>query len=78
MAPAAVSRRDVFRSIATTEYLDWPAYDLTPLYGLSPLTALIEDFRTVSGVWFEHDAHDFVTARLNRSERCTGRPSLGS
>jgi IS4 transposase len=60
MAPTAVSRRDVFRSIATTEYLDWPAYDSTPLYDQSSLTALIEDFRTVSGIWFEHNAHDSV------------------
>ena len=60
MAPTSVSQRDVFRSIATTEYLDWPAYDSTPLYDQSSLTALIEDFRTVSGIWFEHDAHDSV------------------
>ena len=60
MAPTAVSRRDVFRSIATTEYLDWPAYDSTPLYDQSSLPALIEDFRTVSGIWFEHNAHDSV------------------
>jgi hypothetical protein len=57
MAPTAVSRRDVFRSIATTQYLDWPAYDATPLYDHSSLSALIEDFRTVSGIWFEHNAH---------------------
>src|SRR6056297_695625 len=60
MAPTSVSQRDVFRSIATTEYLDWPAYDSAPLYDQSSLTALIEDFRTVSGIWFEHDAHDSV------------------
>ena len=60
MAPTAVSRRDVFRSIATTQYLDWPAYDSTPLYDQSSLTALIEDIRTVSGIWFEHSAHNSV------------------
>ncbi|MDQ2054069.1 hypothetical protein [Halobellus sp. H-GB7] len=60
MAPTAVSRRDVFRSIATTQYLDWPAYDSTPLYDQSSLPALTEDFRTVSGVWYEHNAHDSV------------------
>jgi hypothetical protein len=62
MAPTAVSRRDVFRSIATTQHLDWPAYESTPLYDQSSLTALIEDFRTVSGIWFEHNAHDSVEA----------------
>lgn len=60
MVPTPVSRRDVFRSIATTQYLDWPAYGSTPLYDQSSLPALIEDFRTVSGIWFEHDAHDSV------------------
>jgi hypothetical protein len=60
MAPTAVSRRDVFRSIATTQYLDWPAYDSTPLYAQRSLTAPIEDFRTVSGIWFGHPAHDSV------------------
>ena len=60
MAPTSVSQRDVFRSIATTQYLDWPAYDSTPLYDQSSLTALAEDFRTVSGIWFEHNVHDSV------------------
>jgi hypothetical protein len=60
MAPTSVSQRDVFRSIATTQYLDWPAYDSAPLYDQSSLTALTEDFRTVSGIWFEHNAHDSV------------------
>lgn len=62
MAPTAVSRRDVFRSIATTPYLDWPVYDSTPLYEQNSLTALTEDIRTVSGIWFEHPAHDSVEA----------------
>ena len=60
MAPTAVSQRDVFRSIATTQYLDWPAYDSAPLYDQSSLTALTGDFRTVSGIWFGHNAHDSV------------------
>ena len=60
MAPTSVSRRDVFRLIATTVYLDWPAYDSTPLYNQSSLTALIEVFRIVSGIWFEHNTHDSV------------------
>ncbi|SDY56174.1 transposase [Halobellus clavatus] len=60
MAPTSVSRRDVFRAIATTEYLDWPAYDSTPLYDQSSLTAFTEDFRNVSRIWFEHNAHDSV------------------
>lgn len=62
MAPTAVSRRDVFRSIATTQYLDWSAYDSTPLYEQGSLTALAEDVRTVSGIWFGHPDHDSVEA----------------
>ena len=60
MAPTAVSRRDVLRSIATTGYPDWPAYDSTPLCDRRSLPALIEDLRTVSGIRFEHDAHGSV------------------
>ena len=34
------SRRDVFRQIAQRPHVDWPAYDSTPLYEWSSLTAL--------------------------------------
>ena len=54
------SRRDVFRRVAQRPLVDWPAYDSTPLYERSSLTALSEDIRTVSGVWFEHSAHNSV------------------
>ncbi|WP_369333758.1 transposase [Halorubrum sp. SP9] len=60
MVPSDTSRRDVFRRIAQRPHVDWPAYDATPLYDQSSLTALIEDFRTVSGIWFEHSAHNSV------------------
>ncbi len=56
------SRRDVFRQIARRPHVDWSAYDSTPLYERSSLTALSEDIRTVSGVWFNHYAHDSVDA----------------
>ena len=60
MVPTRESRRSVFRRIAHRQHVDWPAYESTPLYGQSSLTALTEDFRTVSGIWFEHNAHDSV------------------
>ncbi|MFD1685937.1 transposase [Halobellus litoreus] len=56
------SQRSVFRRIARRQHVDWPAYESTPLYDQSSLTALSEDFRTVSGIWFEHSAHDSVEA----------------
>ncbi len=46
------SQRSVFRRIARRQHVDWPAYESTPLYDQSSLTALSEDFRTVSGIWF--------------------------
>ena len=54
------SRREVYRRIAQRSYVDWPAYDSTPLYDQSSLTALTEDIRSVSGIWFEHSAHNSV------------------
>jgi len=58
VVPSDTSRRDVFRRIAQRSHVDWPAYDSTPLYDQSSLTALTEDIRTVSGIWFEHSAHN--------------------
>ncbi|WP_227133112.1 transposase [Halorubellus salinus] len=58
VVPSDTSRRDVFRRIAQRPHVDWPAYDSTPLYDQSSLTALTEDIRTVSGIWFEHSAHN--------------------
>ncbi|WP_246403898.1 hypothetical protein [Halobellus ruber] len=60
MAPTAASRRDVFQSRATTQQLDRPAYDSTPPYDQGSPTALTEDVRTVSGIRFEHSAHNPV------------------
>jgi hypothetical protein len=54
------SQRIVFRHIAQLPYYDWPTYDSTPLYDRSSLDAIEEDVRTVSGVWFKHEAHDSV------------------
>ena len=56
------SQRSVFQRIARRQHVDWPAYESTPLYDQSSLTALTEDFRIVSGIWFEHSAHDSVEA----------------
>ncbi|WP_160135776.1 transposase [Halococcus salsus] len=60
MPPTQASRREVFRGIATSSYREWPAYNSTPLYNRSSLEGLEEDIRTVTRVWFEHDAHESV------------------
>ena len=62
MATIQASRREIFRTIATKSYYEWPAYDSTPLYDQSSLSALEEDVRTVGRVWFEHDAHESIEA----------------
>jgi IS4 transposase len=53
-------RRAVFRTVAQISYYEWPAYDSTPLYDRSSLSALEEDVRTIAKVWFDHDAHESV------------------
>ncbi len=60
MGSTRSSRRDVFRSIATTSHFHWPAYDSTPLYNRGSLDALEEDIRTIATVWFSHKTHDSV------------------
>ncbi len=54
------SRRAVFRDIAQAPYMEWSAYDSTPLYNRSSLDALQEDIRTVGQRWFKHDHHGSV------------------
>jgi len=51
------SQRTVFRRIAQQSFVEWPAYDSTPLYDRSSLAALEEDIRTVSSTWFNHEDH---------------------
>lgn len=60
MTPTKAAQIDVFRTIATTSYYDWPVYDSTPLHDRSSLDGLKEDVRTVAKVWFDHDAHKSV------------------
>ena len=60
MATIQASRREIFRTITTKSYCEWPTYDSTPLYDRSSLGGLEEDVRTVARVWFEHDAHESV------------------
>lgn len=60
MASTATSRHDVFRTIATTSYYEWPTYDSTPLYDRSSLGGLEEDVRTFAKIWFRHDVHESV------------------
>ena len=54
------SRRTVFRTIAETTYSEWPAYDSTPLYDRSSLSALETDIQTIAQTWFDYDAHESV------------------
>ncbi|MFA9504440.1 hypothetical protein ACERIM_16890, partial [Natrinema sp. H-ect1] len=48
------SRKTVFRQIVRQSYVEWPAYDSTPLYDRTSLAGLESDVRIVSGVWFTH------------------------
>ncbi|XGI84400.1 transposase [Halorutilales archaeon Cl-col2-1] len=57
MAITTESRRTVFRQIARLSYVEWPAYDSTPLYDRTSLTGLESDVRIVSGAWFTHHEH---------------------
>jgi len=54
------SQRTVFRRIAQQSFVEWPAYDSTPLYDQSSLAALEEDIRTVASTWFDHEDHHSV------------------
>ncbi|RLM53493.1 transposase [Halobellus sp. Atlit-31R] len=54
------SRRDVFRTIAQLQHVEWPVYGSTPLYDRSSVSALQSDIRTVARVWFEHGIHDTI------------------
>ncbi|WP_425491839.1 transposase [Halohasta salina] len=54
------SRRTVFRQIARRSYVEWPAYDSTPLYDRTSLAGLEADVRIVSGAWFRHHEHSSV------------------
>jgi hypothetical protein len=54
------SRRDVFRTIAQLQHVEWPVYGSTPLYDRSSVSTLQSDTRTVARVRFEHDIHDSI------------------
>jgi len=60
MSSTEQSRRDVFRTIAQLQHVEWPAYGSTPLYDRSSVSALQSDIRTVARVWFDHDAHESI------------------
>lgn len=60
MAPIQDSQRTVFQTIARTSYYEWPAYESTQLYDRSSLDGFEADVRTVSAVWFDHNAHESV------------------
>lgn len=60
MSSTEQSRRDVFQTIAQLQHVEWPAYESTPIYDPSSVTALRSDIRTVAKVWFDHDAHGSI------------------
>ncbi|WP_135823202.1 transposase [Halostella litorea] len=60
MSSTEQSRRDVFRTIAQLQHVEWPVYGSTPLYDRSSVSALQSDIRTVARVWFDHDAHESI------------------
>ena len=60
MTSTPVSRRTVFRGIARRSYVEWPAYDSTPLYDRTSLAGLESDVQTVSAAWFTHESHDSI------------------
>lgn len=61
MTLTQASQRAVFQSIAQASYSEWFAYDSTPLYDRSSLTALQGDIRTVAAAWFDHEDHESET-----------------
>lgn len=60
MAPTYESRRTVFRQITQESYIDWPAYESTPLFDRSSLAAVEADVRVVADIWFQQEAHEAV------------------
>jgi len=50
-------RRDIFRTTAQLQHVEWPAYESTPFYDRSSVTALRSDIRTVTKVCFDHDSY---------------------
>ena len=60
MASTPESRRTIFRRIAQRSYVEWPAYDSTPLYDRTSLAGLESDVRTISETWFSHESHNSV------------------
>ena len=54
------SRRTTFRRVAQRSYIQWPAYESTPLYDRTSLTGLESDIRVVAETWFDHENHHSV------------------
>ncbi|WP_267644086.1 transposase [Haloarchaeobius amylolyticus] len=60
MVSTCESRRTIFRWVSQRSHVEWPAYDSSPLYDRSSLTALKSDVRVVAQTWFRHDKHTSV------------------
>ncbi|WP_254841009.1 transposase [Natronomonas marina] len=60
MVSTPESYRAVFRRITQRPYVEWPAYDSTPLYDRTSLAGLESDVRVVAETWFDHDSHNSV------------------
>jgi len=60
VASTPESRRTIFRRIAQRSYVEWPAYDSTPLYDRTSLAGLESDVRTISETWSSQESHNSV------------------
>jgi hypothetical protein len=60
MSSTERSRRDVFRTIAQLQHVEWLTCRSTPPYGRSSVSALQSDIRTVAGIWFDHGTHESI------------------
>lgn len=60
MTQTRESRRSVFRQIVKQSYVDWPAYESTPLFDRRTLPALESDICVVAEAWFNQDEHEGI------------------
>ncbi len=60
VAQTRESRRSVFRQIVKQSYVDWPAYESTPLFDRRSLPALESDVRVVAEARFNQDEHEAI------------------
>ena len=69
-------RRTVFGQIAQQFYVDWPTYELSPLFDRSSLTALESDVRLVAEAWRNQDETRQSTSSFTRFRSHTSSSML--